>query len=118
MRSPGLCQALPLAGLALACGAHAPNPSVVTPAPGEALTSISGPLPDFGPYTSIADALLAACPVILGQPHAVIPVPRDHQNFGVYWRTASEYCAWLYSIDGAQVDMSLMTTSPVQDVKP
>jgi hypothetical protein len=101
--------------LAGACTAPRPNPYVVTPAPGETLTSISGPMPDFGSYSSVSDALLAACPVILRQPHAVIPVPRDHQNFSVYWRTASEYCAWLYSVDGEQVEMSLLTTSPVQD---
>lgn len=101
--------------LATACTAPRPNPYVVTPNPGETLTSISGPLPDFGSYPSVSDALLAACPVILRQPRAVIPVPKNHQNFGVYWRTASEYCAWLYSVDGEQVDMSLLTTSPVQD---
>jgi len=103
--------------LAAACTAPRPNPYVVTPKPGETLTSISGPMPDFGTYTSVSDALLAACPVIIGQPHALIPVSRDHQNFGVYWRTASEYCAWLYSIDGAQVDMSLMTTSPSRMIR-
>ena len=105
----------PCIGLAAACTAPRPNPYVVTPKPGETLTSISGPMPDFGTYTSVSDALLAACPVIIRQPHAVIPVPRNHQDFSVYWRTASEYCAWLYSIDGAQVEMSLLTTSPLQD---
>lgn len=101
--------------LAAACATPSPNPNVVIPSPGETLTSISGPLPNFGAYPSVSDALLAACPVIIRQPNAVIPVPRNHQNFGVYWRTASEYCAWLYSVDGEQVEMSLLTTSPVQD---
>ena len=101
--------------LAAACTAPRPNPYVVAPNPGETLTSIPGPMPDFGPYTQVSEALLAACPVIIGQPHASIPVSRGDQNFSVYWRTASEYCAWLYSIDGTQVEMSLLTTSPVQD---
>ena len=106
---------LPCMLLAAACTAPRPNPYVVTPNPGETLTSIPGPMPDFGSFTSVSDALLAACPVIIRQPHASIPVSRTDQNFSVYWRTASEYCAWLYSVDGAQVDMSLLTTSPVQD---
>ncbi|PTL81208.1 hypothetical protein [Vitiosangium sp. GDMCC 1.1324] len=70
---------------------------------------------DFGRYANVSDAILAACPVILRQPHAMIPVPRNHQDFSVYWKTASEYCAWLYSVDGEHVEMSLLTTSPVQD---
>ncbi|MGZ3458183.1 MAG: hypothetical protein ACXU86_06700 [Archangium sp.] len=101
--------------LAVSCTATRPNPYVLKPEPGETLTSVPGPMPDFGPFSSISDAILAACPVLMRQPHALIPVPRTHQNFGVYWRTASEYCAWLYSIDGEHVEMSVLTTSPVQD---
>lgn len=70
--------------LAAACTAPRPNPYVVIPSPGETLTSISGPMPDFDSYTSVSDALLAACPVIVRQPHALIPVPRNDQNFSVY----------------------------------
>jgi hypothetical protein len=71
-------------------------------------------MPGFGPFTSVSEAILAACPVIMRQPDALIPVPNTHQNFSVYWRTASEYCAWLYSVDDAHVDMSLLATSPIQ----
>jgi hypothetical protein len=104
-----------LSVLLIACAAPSPNPHVVHPKLGETLTSVPGPLPNFGPFASVAEAILAACPVIMRQPHALIPVPRTDQNFSVYWRAASEYCAWLYSVDGEHVDMSLMATSPVQD---
>jgi hypothetical protein len=100
--------------LATACTAPRQNPYVVHPQPGEMLTSVPGPMPDFGPFTSVSDAILAACPVIMRQPDALIPVSSSHQNFSVYWRTASEYCAWLYSVDDAHVDMSLLATSPIQ----
>jgi hypothetical protein len=101
--------------LAAACTAPSPNPYVIHPKPGETLTSLPGPIPDLGPFASVSDAIFAACPVIMRQPHALIPVPRTHQNFSAYWRTASEYCAWLYSVDGEHVEMSLLATSPVQD---
>jgi hypothetical protein len=99
----------------VSCSSPRRNPYVIRPEPGEALTSVPGPMPDFGPFPSVSDAILAACPVIVRQPHAMIPVPSTHQDFSLYWRTASEYCAWLYSVDGAHVEMSLLTTSPVQD---
>lgn len=108
----GLCVLL------IACAAPSPNPHVVHPKLGETLTSVPGPLPNFGPFASVAEAILAACPVIMRQPHALIPVPRTDQNFSVYWRTASEYCAWLYSVDGEHVDMSLMATSPFRTTRP
>ncbi|HZI11010.1 MAG TPA: hypothetical protein VE153_11525 [Myxococcus sp.] len=101
--------------LAAACATPGPNPDVVHPPPGQTLTSVPGPLPGFGPFTHVSAAILAACPVIMRQPHAVIPVPRSHQDFSLYWRTASEYCAWLYSADGEHVEMSLLATSPIQD---
>jgi hypothetical protein len=101
--------------LAIACTAPSPNPYVINPKPGETLASLPGPMPGFGSFTSVSDAILAACPVIMRQPHALIPVPRNHQDFSVYWRTASEYCAWLYSVDGEHVEMSLLATNPVQD---
>lgn len=104
-----------LSVLLIACAAPSPNPHVVHPKLGETLTSVPGPLPNFGPFASVAEAILAACPVIMRQPHALIPVPQTDQNFSVYWRTASEYCAWLYSVDGEHVDMSLMATSPIQN---
>ncbi|HEX8434414.1 MAG TPA: BatA domain-containing protein [Archangium sp.] len=118
-QKPVVVSALFLIGLsvlsATACSAPRPNPYVVNPKPGETLTSVPGPMPDFGSFSRVSDAILAACPVILRQPHALIPVPRTHQEFSVYWKTASEYCAWLYSADGEHVEMSLLATSPIQD---
>ncbi|MFP2929823.1 hypothetical protein ACLESO_32450 [Pyxidicoccus sp. 3LG] len=108
-RLVGLCTLL------VACASSGPSGHIVTPDTGETLTSIPGPMPDFGPFDSVADAILAACPVIVRQPHALIPVPRTAQDFGVYWRAASEYCAWLYSVDGEHVEMSLLATSRIQD---
>lgn len=104
-----------LAALVLACTTPNQNAQVIQPNPGETLASVPGPMPDFGPFDSIGEASFAACPVIMKQPHALIPVSKSDQNFRVYWRTASEYCAWLYSIDQKHVDMSLLVTSPVQD---
>lgn len=113
MRSPVL---VGLGVLAVtACSTSGVNPYVVSARPGETLTSVPGPLSDLGSFRRVSDAILAACPVILQQPHALIPVPRTHQDFGVYWSTASEYCAWLYSADGEHVEMSLLATSPIQD---
>lgn len=100
--------------LLIACAVPSPNPYVIQPKLGETLTSVLGPMPNFGPFESVGDAILAACPVLMRQPHALIPVPKTDQNFSVYWRTASEYCAWLYSVDGEHVDISLMAANPVQ----
>jgi hypothetical protein len=114
----GFLQSILCVGLCVllaACSAPRPNPYVVNLKPGETLTSVPGPMPDFGPFPRVSEAILAACPVIMRQPHALISVPRTHQNFSVYWRTANEYCAWLYSADGEHVEMSLLATSPVQD---
>ncbi len=88
---------------------------VVEPKPGEPSTSIPGPMPGFGPYATIDDAIFAACPVIMRQPHAYIPVPPTDQNFETYWKTSREYCAWLYAPAGKDVEMSLFTMSVVQD---
>lgn len=97
------------------CSTPAPIPNVVRRNTGEPTPlTIPGPMPHFGPFTSVDDAILAACPLVLRQPHAVIPVRKDDQNFGVYWRTADEYCAWLYGVEGKAVEMSLFAANPVQ----
>jgi hypothetical protein len=72
-------------------------------------------MPRFGPYATVEDAVFAACPLIMGQPHASIPVPKTDQNFKMYWRMSREYCAWLYAPEGKQVEMSLFAVSAVQD---
>jgi len=89
---------------------------IVETQPGEYPESISGPMPGFGPYQTVDEAIFAACPLVLDQPEAVIPVPPSDQNFRLYWNVSREYCAWLYSPDGKEVSMSFLAMSPVQDV--
>lgn len=72
-------------------------------------------MPNFGPFSTVEEAIYAACPLVVSQPNAVIPVRKSDQNFDVYWRTAQEYCAWLYSPDGTGVVMSFFAASPVQN---
>jgi hypothetical protein len=88
---------------------------VIEPGPGKALASIPGPMPNFGTYATVDAAILAACPLIMRQPHASIPVPVTNQNFDTYWRVSREYCAWLYAAKNEPVEMSLFATSAVQD---
>jgi hypothetical protein len=92
-----------------------PLPGVVEPEPGQTLTSIGGPLPKFGTYPTVEEAIFAACPVMMSLPHAMIPVSPDNQNFNLYWRLSREYCAWLYAPDGKDVEMSLIAVSSVHD---
>ena len=51
-----------------ACSAPKPIPGVVVREPGQELTSLPGPMPNFGPLKTAADAVFAACPLILSQP--------------------------------------------------
>lgn len=106
-----LCAIMFLCG----CAAPKPIPGVVVPPPGEVLTVIPGPMPGFGPFATVNDAIGAACPLILNKPHAVIPVRPQDQNFELYWRTAQEYCAWFYAPEGKNIEMSLFAVSAVQD---
>jgi hypothetical protein len=105
---------LPLLLLAFGCVEPKQSPGVVRVKPGEVLTRSPGPMPDFGPFATVEDGILAACPLVVSQANAVIPVRRTDQNFEVYWRTAQEYCAWLYAPAGKDVVMSLLAASPVQ----
>jgi hypothetical protein len=92
-----------------------PLPGVVEPRPGEVLTSIPGPMPSFGSFATVDEALFAACPFIIRQPHAAIPVHPRAQSFETYWRISREYCAWLYAPQGRDVEMSLLAVSAAQD---
>lgn len=104
-----------LAALLWGCSEPKPRPNVVRPPPGAPRPlTIAGPMPHFGPFTNVSDAIGAACPFILSQPHAVIPTRKGDQNFDVYWRTAEEYCAWIYGVEGRAVEMSLLSMSSVQ----
>jgi hypothetical protein len=104
-----------LALLALGCAEPKPLPNVVEPKPGQTLTSLPGPMPNFGPFATVDEGLLAACPLVLSQPHAVIPVRPDDQNFKLYWRIAREYCAWFYAPEGQGIVMSLLAVNAVDD---
>lgn len=105
-----------LAVLILSCAEPKPLPNVIRPPPsGPRPHTVAGPMPDFGPFANVDDAINAACPFMLNQPHAVIPVRKGDQDFDVYWRTADEYCAWLYGVEGKSIRMSLLMVSAAQD---
>ncbi|HYO64819.1 MAG TPA: hypothetical protein VEU33_01945 [Archangium sp.] len=63
---------------------------------------------NFGPFESYADALLAACPLILSKPNATVGHLQD-LNPELARRTATEYCAWLYYTPEHQYEMSMLT---------
>ncbi|WP_224364880.1 hypothetical protein [Hyalangium versicolor] len=111
------CLAAVLVGLAWGCSTTPPGGlvGVVEPRPGEVITSIPGPMPGRSAYATVDEAIFAACPLIMSQPQASIPVPPTHQNFELYWKLSREYCAWLYAADGHDVEMSLFAVSAVQD---
>ncbi|WP_434385191.1 hypothetical protein [Melittangium boletus] len=71
-------------------------------------------MPGFGPFPSRQDALMAACPRILGLPNAIAGRP-DSPNFELHWRTSSEYCAWIYRTPDGMYEMSMLAVSAVQD---
>jgi proteasome lid subunit RPN8/RPN11 len=72
--------------------------------------SLAGPMPDFGPFDSSWDALLAACPLILSQPRATAG-HRGDMNFGARWKASTEYCAWLYYTPDDKFEMSMLVES-------
>lgn len=67
-------------------------------------------MPGFGPFDSLSDALISACPLILSQPRATAG-RRDEQGFNVRWRVSSEYCAWLYYTPDGKYEMSMLVES-------
>ncbi|MFP2932071.1 hypothetical protein ACLESO_44285 [Pyxidicoccus sp. 3LG] len=70
-------------------------------------------MPDFGPFSSFSDALMAACPLILEKPHATAGSP-SAQDFRLRWQLSKEYCAWLYYTPAHQYEMSMLATDAVQ----
>src|SRR5690606_28980440 len=94
--------------VAVVCGcAPAPTPrGVVRFDPKSFPSSIEGPMPGFGPFDSFADALIAACPLILSLPRATAG-RRDEQGFNVRWRVSAEYCAWMYYTPDDKYEMSM-----------
>jgi hypothetical protein len=84
-------------------------PGVVRPGPGEPLLEkLPGPMPDFGPFDSYSDAVMAACPLILSKPNATAGRVGS-QDFQLRWRISSEYCAWLYYTPDHKYEMSMLT---------
>jgi hypothetical protein len=68
----------------------------------------------MGPFKSIDEAIKASCPVIVRQSNATIPVAPNHQDFRTYWHVSSEYCAWIYSGNGTDVELSWLAFDPFQ----
>ena len=102
--------------LGMGCSPPKPIEGVVRPKPGEPLLkSLPGPMPDFGPFDSFSDALLAACPLILSKPNATAGRVGD-QDFRLRWRISSEYCAWLYYTPEHKYEMSMLTDQHKLDV--
>lgn len=63
---------------------------------------------NFGPFDAYADALKAACPLILSKPNATVGHLLD-LNPELAVRTATEYCAWLYYTPEHKYEMSMLT---------
>ncbi|WP_241758832.1 hypothetical protein [Pyxidicoccus parkwayensis] len=61
----------------------------------------------FGPFTAYADALKAACPLILSKPYATVSHLQESDP-QLARRTATEYCAWLYYTPEDQYEMSML----------
>ncbi|MFL5346884.1 MAG: hypothetical protein ACJ8AT_19045 [Hyalangium sp.] len=94
----------------LACSSPKPiDPDIWRPQPGqESDDTIPGPLKNFGPFDSFADALKAACPLILSKPNASVVhlLDRDPQLAA---RISTEYCAWLYLTPESKYELSMLT---------
>lgn len=67
-------------------------------------------MPNFGPFETAADAVFAACPLILSMPHAVAG-RRDDQNFRLYFQLSTEYCGLVYYTPERKFEMSMLTAS-------
>ncbi|HSP80505.1 MAG TPA: hypothetical protein VLQ93_18375, partial [Myxococcaceae bacterium] len=102
--------------LGLACASAAPIEGVVRPESGGALLeSLPGPMPNFGPFDTYSDALLAACSEILSMPNATSghAGALDDQ---LRWRISTEYCGWLYYTPDHKYEMSMLTDQSRPDV--
>ncbi|WP_244222130.1 hypothetical protein [Corallococcus exercitus] len=99
-------------GLGLVSGCSAPREveGVWRPGPGASPEHIPGPLKNFGPFDVAADALSAACPLILSKPNASVVALQEAQP-EVALRMATEYCAWLYATPDGRYEMSMLSDS-------
>ncbi|WP_233582917.1 hypothetical protein [Corallococcus sp. CA053C] len=103
-----------LAVMTTGCASTQRIPGVVQGTEGAPLSSIPGPMPAFGPFDTFSDALQAACPLILGKPHATAGRATE-QNFQLRWRLSREYCAWLYYTPDRKFEMSMLAAGPLHD---
>ncbi len=110
MRPSSLLMRSLLLAVAWGCMPAPPPLGVVRIDRGALLKAIPGPMPGFGPFDSLSDALISACPLILSQPRATAG-RKDEQNFNVRWRVSSEYCAWLYYTPDDKYEMSMLMES-------
>jgi hypothetical protein len=96
--------------LPFACSApRATDPDIWRPQPGqESGDTIPGPLKNFGPFNSFADALKAACPLILSKPNASVVHLLDRAP-QLAARVSTEYCAWLYLTPENKYELSMLT---------
>jgi len=94
--------------LGLGCVPVKPIEGVWRPGLGEDPDRIPGPMKNFGPFDSYADALKAACPLILAKPNATVGYLQD-LNPELATRVATEYCAWLYYTPEHKYEMSMLT---------
>jgi hypothetical protein len=69
---------------------------------------------NFGPFPSYADALEAACPMILSKPNAVVGFTQA-SNPELVRRTATEYCGWLYYTPAHLYELSMLTDRSASD---
>jgi hypothetical protein len=69
---------------------------------------------NFGPFDTYADALKAACPLILSKPHAAVGHLLETAP-DLARRTATEYCAWLYYTPEHKYEMSMLTDQSRMD---
>lgn len=99
-----------LLAIAWGCTAAPPPRGVVRIDRRDPPKTIAGPMPGFGPFDSLSDALISACPLILSLPRATAG-RRDEQGFNVRWRVSSEYCAWLYYTPDEKYEMSMLVES-------
>lgn len=90
------------------CSTPRPIEGVWRPGSGEDSESIPGPMKNFGPFDSYADALTAACPLVLSKPNANAGHLKDLDPQLAH-RSTTEYCAWLYYTPDHKYEMSMLT---------
>lgn len=81
---------LPAVLIGLGCSAPRTVRDVWRPGPGDKVDHVPGPMKGFGPFDSFADALKAACPLILAKPNATVGHLKDADQ-QLAFRVSTEY---------------------------